>query len=378
MRKISFVVLVITLIVGVAVLIQSDGYADELQLHERTEGYYTVKDEKTDEVIFATALYLFEGDQYLTQDNRLYEITKIESDTAYAKMLEKVDLSDFIKSLDPKALDLSIQTSSMQSNKRVGIYFTHSDESYVPTDGTSSIPGKGGIFDVGNALTVSLREQGVQVYKSSAAHDPHDAGAYQRSRRTAQELSRKRLDALLDIHRDAVPPQYYLTRVRGTELAQVQMVVGRQNPNRQVNDNFARQLKAVADKIHPGLVKGIFYGKGDYNQDLGPRTMLLEIGTHTVPKEKAEEGARHFADVITRTLYGADQQKKTGIGGSSEPIRGEGSSIGRSLLTIIGIVLVGFVGYMLISGGSWNEISSKIKKFATREMANFLGKLKKK
>jgi len=375
-RKISIIVLVFVAVV--VLMLQSAANADQIKLHERTEGYYTIKDQKTGEVIFATAWFLFKGDRYLTEDNRLYEITEIRGDTAYAKLVKKVDLSDFLKTINPKALDLSIPASSLQTNKRIGIYFTHSDESYVPTDGTSSIPGKGGIFDVGKSLSVALREQGVHVIQSDAPHDPHDAGAYERSRRTAQELLRKRLDAVFDVHRDAVPPEYYLSRVSGQKLAQVRLVVGRQNPNQQVNDNFAKQLKAVADKIHPGLVKGIFYGHGGYNQDLAPRSMLLEVGTHTVSKQDAEEGARFFADVVTRTIYGADEKKSTGIGGTSEPIRGERGSIGRSLLAIIGVVLVGFAGYVLISGGSWKEISSKVSKFFTKEFANFMGKIKKK
>ena len=43
------------------------------------------------------------------------------------------------------------------------------------------------------------------LYMAKTPHDPHDAMAYDRSRRTAAELLKKNPIALLDIHRDAVP-----------------------------------------------------------------------------------------------------------------------------------------------------------------------------
>ena len=52
----------------------------------------------------------------------------------------------------------------------------------------------------------------------------------------------------------------------------------------------------------PMLVKGIYYGRGNYNQDLGPRTLLIEVGAHTNSRIRAERGAAMFATVLDRTL----------------------------------------------------------------------------
>ena len=68
------------------------------------------------------------------------------------------------------------------------MYSTHSDESYVPSDGESSKLEDAGIYDVGEALAKSFEESGIEVVYSKETFHPHDAGAYRRSRRTAEEL----------------------------------------------------------------------------------------------------------------------------------------------------------------------------------------------
>jgi hypothetical protein len=39
----------------------------------------------------------------------------------------------------------------------------------------------------------------------------------------------------------------------------------------------------------------------------------------------------------------------------------------------LGIAVLGFGAYMLISTGGINELSEKVKRFSSREFANFLG-----
>ncbi|GAB6877077.1 stage II sporulation protein P [Thermaerobacter litoralis] len=184
----------------------------------------------------------------------------------------------------------------------IGIYHTHNDESYIPTDGTASVEGRGGIHKVGDVLGRELAQHGFRVVKSEALHLPHDRGAYRRSRRTALDFMPKNPLVLLDVHRDATPPEFYREVVKGEPVTQIRLVVGRENPFRRTNLAFARRLKAEADRSFPGLVKGIYYGRGNYNQDLGPRTLLIEVGAHTNSRIRAERGAAMFATVLDRTL----------------------------------------------------------------------------
>ena len=142
----------------------------------------------------------------------------------------------------------------------------------------------------------------------------------------------------------------------------------------EATNNFAKQLKATADNKYPGLIKGIFFGKGAYNQDLYPRNILIEAGTYTNSRFKAQEGANIMADVIATTIYGEDYAKEGAPSkGSTTKIPGEGGGASRALLWILGISALGFGAYMLISTGGINELTEKVKQFSRREFANFLG-----
>jgi stage II sporulation protein P len=383
MNKRSFKIVSILVLIGVFLtLMMAQGKAEE----ERKDGYFTVYEESTDKKIFATARVINIGDRYLNDKNDLYEVTKIEGDKCFARFVERVDVQETLAFAEAAAMAKqtiddynTLKTSELKKEKVIAIYHTHSDESYIPTDGKSSIPYNGGIFKVGETLKSALERKGITVIQSKTPHDPHDSAAYQRSRRTAVELLKKGPDALIDIHRDGVEAEEYLSEVNGRELAQVQMVVGRQNPQIKTVNNFALQLKAIADKKHPGLVKGIFYGKGGYNQDIYPRTILIEAGTYKNFRDKAETGADILADVIATTLYGADYAKEpTPLGGKTTEVPGEGKKSWGSLVWLIVIAIVGVAAFMLISTGGSKELSAKIKRFMGSEFTNFLGNLNKK
>lgn len=133
------------------------------------------------------------------------------------------------------------------------MYSTHSDESYEPTDGTSSKTQDAGIYDVGDALKKNLEERGIQVTYSQDTFLPHDAGAYRRSRSTAEELLKQAPAALLDLHRDGIPdPSEYEHQLEGQDVTKVRLLVGRSNANADANRAFAKEIKAVADEKYRG------------------------------------------------------------------------------------------------------------------------------
>ncbi|NLW56455.1 MAG: stage II sporulation protein P [Firmicutes bacterium] len=320
---------------------------------ERADGYFTLVD-REGRTICRTAHQVHEGDQYLAADNVLYEVEEIREDTAHVRFVKRVNLEAMVN----PSLFTRIKTAVagffqgkalvQGENRPIAIYHTHSAESYVPTDGTDSIPGDGGILQVGESLAQSLREKGVNVIHSKTSHEPHDAMAYDRSRRTAVELLKKNPIALIDLHRDAVPPEEYKDEVNNTPVTKAQLVVGRQNPNRKANEAFAYQVKAAVDRKYPGLVKGIFYGKGKYNQDLAPRLLLVEMGTHTNSREEAERGAAIFAAAAHEVLT---------VAKTSQRAVGSGSS--RAVLWIIGLVGAGVILYLLLNS-SWSKIRSEV------------------
>jgi stage II sporulation protein P len=336
---------------------------------EKEEGYFTVVDEDG-KVIFQTAMEVHKGDWYINQNNKKYTVIEVNGDQAVVKYEGTVDLTPGEDKLSSSLLESGILLAE-DAKREVGMYNTHSDESYQPSSGTHSEPGSGDVYEVSDRFATELRKRGTKVIASNAKHDPHDGGAYERSRRTAKKLVENRPDALFDIHRDGVPdPAEYLTTINGKQVGQVRLVVGRQNPGMKANDSFAKQLKSVTDKLYPGLIKGIFYAKGKYNQDLGPRAMLIEFGTYVVTKGQAIEATVLFADSVNRLLYGQEKQQAEGAAEADKEV---GFGAFKSLLIIVGVVIVGIVGYLFINEGSLEGVINRIKHFFGEEFVSFFG-----
>ncbi len=339
--------------------------------------YFTVEDENGRE-LDKTARFVYVGDEFITQDNYHYRVKRVDDRRAVAELLGRVDLVSATEDVQPVWSLVSSKLLPVQNQPRnlLAVYNTHSAESYVPTDGSDSIPGGGGIFKVGDVFTAKLQELGVDVAYDKTPHEPHDANAYKRSRRTAIQLLSRGPAAIIDIHRDGVPdPDFYTAKISNRDATQIRLVVGRQNQNMQANLDFAKRIKAQADQIHPGLIKGIFMARGNYNQDLSPRSILIEVGTHTNKREMAQEGAALFADVITQVM---------GLGGRAGVTPGGPGPVGATriggdwfgVLWVLGILLVGGGAFLLISTGSWQGAVDKLRQFSTKEWANALRRRK--
>jgi len=268
-----------------------------------------------------------------------------------------------------EAWDQVPATLPAQNSGEVGIYMTHTDESYVPTDGTESKPGNGGILQVGNTLANTIKEQGVEALISFNKHDPHDANAYHRSRKTATQLLKSNPLALIDVHRDGVPdPGFYKTEIAGQPATKIRLVVGRQNPHYSANMDFAKNIKAFYDKKSPGLIKGIFIGKGNYNQDLGPNSILIEVGTHTNSRTAAERGVTQFAEGIPQIVGASAGPGATPPGGA----RGIGTGTGSAILWLLLLTILGGGAFLLLSTGSWKGSLAKLSGLG-KEFSNYLG-----
>ena len=235
-------------------------------------------------------------DEYINADNQHFRVTEVnrEQRSGKVELLGTIELPD-VSWLDVEEGSMPVSAGAGRARK-IALYCTHSDESYKEGDGYSSTKGHGGIYDIAKAFAGHLENMGVTVERSTETHHPHDAGAYRRSRQTAVALLKGNPDAIFDLHRDGIPdPDEYTVTIGNTKMTKVRLLVGRGNQNREANLNFAKQIKAVADKIYPKLIKDIYMGKGSYNQDLSPRAILLEFGTHTVSKERVKASTEPMA-----------------------------------------------------------------------------------
>ena len=275
----------------------------ELAPEELKSGrYFYLVDEKG-RTLLITGRRLRTGDRFLNAQNELYKVVSAEGYLARARFVEKKELKAPASFSGGPAGVTPVQKEVKPAYK-IAVYHTHNAESYVPSDGTESIYGAGGVHDVGRAFKGSLEAKGVNVLYSDQLHLPHDRGAYRRSRVTALRLLRERPDAIFDLHRDAAPWEKYALDLEGEEVTQIQIVVGMSNPGTAANEQFAYDLKGYADRLYPGLVHGVLLIWGSYNQDLSPLSLLLEVGAHTNTKEAAERGAARFGDVVSYYFYG--------------------------------------------------------------------------
>lgn len=307
------------------------------------------------------------GDSYIDQNNDMYEVRRIEGQRV---IVEKVgtatmpDVKDALKALEearaqseaPKAQAGLLQrlVGAVGGGGRgidVGIYHTHNAESYRPTSGVE-FKDEGDVLRVGQALKEEFEKRGFTAEWVDNSHLPHDGQAYLRSRRTAADISKGRPATILDVHRDAIPRKdEYLAEVEGQTMSQVRLVVGRQNQNREANLEYAKRIKAIADEKYPGLIKGIYHARGNYNQDLGPKMILLEFGTHLTSLEDALRSVPMTADVIAAAAgltEGAGQGANIGAGA------------GRTVIWILVLAAVGAVGWVVLNKEGFEGVRSSL------------------
>ena len=316
--------------------------------------YFSLVNEQNN-IVHQTAIQVYPGDTYIAGDNSKYVVVEVNGYTARCIYQGKEPMPTIADDslAQSSILEGAIPIVKQGSQPTIAVYHTHSDESYVPTDGKESIEGKGGIYDVGAAFVDKLKSMGFNVQYNMENHNPHDVNAYNRSRKTAAGLMKQAPDAIIDIHRDAVPPGEYQTKVKGQDATKVKLVVGRSNPNMKTNMEFAKNLKAAMDKKTPGLSDGIFMGKGSYNQDLSPRAMLIEVGAHTNDKAAAEKGVQAFAEVLPAVLgvsAGAAGQTNPGADPAKKPASNQ--KAGTTILIILVVVAAVAGGFYLVNKGS--------------------------
>ena len=330
---------------------------------------YTLLDERGN-VLTMRAGRMYPGDEYISGDDRLYRVISAD-DAAMTAVGEYAGES----AADRAALSVFIADAQAREKQRddgrklICMYSTHSDECYVPSDGESSRWEDAGIYDVGNSLKDAFEDLGIEAVYSEETFLPHDADAYTRSRSTAESLLKKGPDALLDIHRDAIPAEQYETTVDGDDISMVRLFVGRSNQNAAANKAFAQEVKRAADEKYPGLIKDIYIGKGNYNQELYPQALLLEMGTHEIEKEKVIGATEYMADVFAEVLYGPSAK--------AAPAENEKrASAATGIAWAVGLVILAAVVYALLSAGSFRGLGDKLRRSIGEVIGGLLGKKK--
>ncbi|MCL6610131.1 MAG: stage II sporulation protein P [Peptococcaceae bacterium] len=193
----------------------------------------------------------------------------------------------------------------------LGIYHTHTGETYALTDGVERLQGKqGGVVEVGRALKDTLeKEYGIRVVHDDRVNDENYSYSYIESEKTARRLLENNPDVqiLIDIHRDAGKPRSEsLVKVDGKEAAPILFVAGSDArapfPAWRANYDYAVKLADRINKKFPGLCTGVRVKEGRYNQFLHPRALLVEVGSVSNSTAEAVESARMLARVLAAEI----------------------------------------------------------------------------
>ncbi|MBR2467701.1 MAG: stage II sporulation protein P [Clostridia bacterium] len=310
--------------------------------------------------------YLFEkssvevGDSYISKDFKLYTIVEVDTQ-------RKVATAQFEKELKKPNISVNPHRQKIESGKdrKICLYLTHNDESYVPSDGYDSVYGAGGVHDVAKRIQDRFEKVGVQVWLDETLHIPHDTTAYNRSGVTANHLLKSyEPDAIFDIHRDGVGRSYYVTNVDGKERCKIRIVVGKANPNYEENLEFAMYLLSVAESDYPWLFSDIYMAKGHYNQGLYNKSLLFEMGTYLIEKELVLDSVEPLVDVVTTALYSTTVDTDSGeilVGGEETPETPtinehfNNIEIKKNNDIVVSIIII-VITFIVVGGGVWGTI----------------------
>lgn len=221
----------------------------------------------------------------------------------------------------------NIEIERRVEKKVIGIYHTHTSETYIDDPRQQDMNGHvkpgliGNVAQVGRTLAKVLsKEYNFEVIHTTKVHDERYSMSYLNSRKTVKDLleSKRDFDLLLDIHRNGIENatrEDVVTKIDGKRAAKIMFVVTNghfdfahldlkdHHTQWQQNLNFARKLESEIKNKYPSLIqKPIDIRDTTYNQDLHPRAILVEIGDYKNTTAEAVYTARLLADVIAELL----------------------------------------------------------------------------
>lgn len=228
-------------------------------------------------------------------------------------MVEPADLN--VDELLTKSMKLAKETKG----PKVLIFHTHSQETFVDSDGDPSTS----IVGVGRKLTEILNNKyGIETIHHEGVYDLIN-GKLDRSE--AYELANPEItqilkdnptiEVVIDLHRDGVRETTHLvTTINGKPTAQIMFFNGmsrtRANgnlsgmPNPHIQDNlaFSLQMKLKAEETYPDFTRNIYLKGYRYNMSLMPKMLLVEAGAQTNTLEEMMNAMEPLADILNKVL----------------------------------------------------------------------------
>ena len=196
---------------------------------------------------------------------------------------------------------------------------THTTESYMP-EGATHYTDEGDLarsqderfnmISVGEIFVNTLIENGIPTLHCRIQHD---AESYRLSYEKSAESIKKYLEEypsiqyVFDLHRDSIMRTNgelisAVSWQEGRSFAQVMAVVGSGYDNYEENLAFALQLRQALNERYVNLCRPVCLRESNYNQNLSPASLLLEIGTSGNSLEEAKSSAVIVAQRIAEII----------------------------------------------------------------------------
>ena len=225
--------------------------------------------------------------------------------------------------LDASVLTRGTVDVPLGDGPHILIVHTHGSEAYTQTDGETyeeSDPYRTtdctrNVVRVGEEMATVFRAHGFQVIHDTNLYDyPAYSGAYDRSGAAVADWLEQypSISIILDVHRDALvgadgSVYKLVSEEAGKQVAQVMLVVGTDgsgaaHPRWTDNLAFAAALQKELERGYRTLARPIVLRNSRYNQQLLPGSLLVEVGGHGNTLTEAVDGARLWADNVSRTL----------------------------------------------------------------------------
>jgi len=209
--------------------------------------------------------------------------------------------------------------SENKNGQKILIYHTHNREAFLPdpedpyieSDDFRTCDAQHNIIRVGAELADALRGFGYDVTHDTTDHESDTLdNAYLQSLATLENYSEE-FDLCIDLHRDAFADgmKACIKGEDGTEYAQMMMLVGKaesypdnQRPNYDGNRTFAQRLTSILNREVPDICRNLTIKNARYNQHIGTRSLLVEVGHNQNTMEQALNSVPVLAKCLNSTM----------------------------------------------------------------------------
>lgn len=205
---------------------------------------------------------------------------------------------------------------------RILIYHTHTHEAYqqvasdpyVETEQWRTLDQDRSVVRVGKELAEMLRGKGFDVAHDTTDHEsPELDTAYARSLETIEKYGKGAFDVYIDLHRDAYGESTHngimSVSLKNKNAAQLMVLLGSgdsfdEKPNFTANYQFAKALTEKINALSPNLCRDIMVKHNRYNQHVGDKAILIEVGHNLNTLEEALNSIPTLAEALCDVLMG--------------------------------------------------------------------------